>query len=197
MGEATIRLNRLGLERGRMWQAVLAAIAIALPLVLWIGLERSFGESVQRIDPDEPLYLRSYPVSAAGLEFSLPGEGWTSPGIHMAEQRQNFVRGNLTATVEVDTNVASLEKLLVRRAEPIAAESGYAYYNERSYANAESGLSGYRADIVGVDTAGTITVVGEDGSAAAILILIAPGDDPAVGEVDPDPFIAGFALEGE
>jgi hypothetical protein len=197
VAEVAIRLNRLGLERGRMWQAVLAAIAIALPLVLWIGLERHLGESVQRIDPDEPLYLRSYPVSAASLEFRLPGEDWTSPGIHMAEQRQNFVRGNLSAVVEVDTNVASLENLLARRADPIAAERGFAYYNERPYENAASGLSGYRADIVGVDTAGTITVVGEDGGAAAILILLAPGDDPAAEEVDPDPFIAAFALEGK
>lgn len=197
MGEVTIRLNRLGLERGRTWQAVLAALAIALPLVLWIGLERSLGESVQRIELDEPLYLRSYPVSAASLEFRLPGEGWTSPGIHMAEQRQNFVRGNLSVAIEVDTNVASLEKLLVRRADPIAAERGYAYYNERPYTNAASGLSGFRADLVGIDTAGTITVVGQDGGAAAILILLAPGDDPAAAEVDPDAFIAAFELEGK
>lgn len=197
MAEVTIRLNRLGLERGRMWQAVLAAIAIALPLVFWIGLERFLGESVQRIDPGERLYLRSYPVSGAALEFRLPGDGWTSPGIHMAEQRQNFLLGTLSASVEVDTNVASLEKLLVRRAEPIAAQRGFAYINERPYANAASGLSGFRADIVGIDTAGTITVVGEDGGAAAILILLAPGDDPAAPAVDPDPFIAAFELEGE
>lgn len=197
MAEVTIRLNRFGLERGRLWQAVVAAIAIALPLVLWIGTERYLGESVQRIDVDEPLYLRSYPVSGASLEFRLPGEGWTSPGIHMAEQRQNFTRGNLSAAVEVDTNVESLANLLVRRADPIAAQSGYAYINERPYSNADSGLSGYRADIVGVDTAGTITVVGEDESAAAILILLAPGDDPAAAAVDPDPFIAAFQLGGK
>jgi hypothetical protein len=197
LGEVTIRLNRLGLERDRMWPAVAAAIAIALPLMFWIGIERSLGESVQRIDPDEPLYLRSYPVSGASLEFRLPGEGWTSPGVHMAEQRQNFTRGNLTAAVEVDTNVASLENLLVRRADPIAAQSGFVYINERPYTNADSGLSGYRADIVGIDTAGTITVVGEDDGAAAILVLLAPGDDPAAAAVDPDPFIAAFALEGE
>lgn len=196
MGEVTIRLNRFGLERGRTWQAVVAAIAIALPLLLWIGIERSLGESVQRIDPDEPLYLRSYPVSGASLEFRLPGEDWISPGIHMAEQRQNFTRGNLRAAVEVDTNVESLEKLLVRRVAPIAAQSGYAYYNERPYTNAASGLSGYRADILGIDTAGTITVVGQDGGAAAILVLLAPGDDPTDSALDPDPFIAAFELEG-
>ncbi|MCC3764285.1 hypothetical protein K3N28_14565 [Glycomyces sp. TRM65418] len=196
MGEVTIRLNRIGTERGRMWQAVVAAVAIALPLVFWIGLERSLGESVRNIDSDDPLYLRSYPVSGASLEFRLPGDGWTSSGIHMAEQRQNFARGNLSAAVEVDTNVESLENLLIRRANPIAAQSGYAYNNERPYTNPDSGLSGYRADIVGIDTAGTITVVGEDGGAAAILVLLAPGDDPAAAAVDPDPFIAAFELEG-
>ncbi|HEX2143189.1 MAG TPA: hypothetical protein VHG10_01650 [Glycomyces sp.] len=197
MGEVTIRLNRFGLERGRTWQAVLAALAIALPLLVWIGVERALGDSVQRINPDDTLYLQSYPVSGASLEFRVPGDGWTSPGIHMAYQRQNFTRGHLSAVVEVGTNVESLKNLLVRRAEPVAAQPGYAFNNERPYANAASGLSGFRADIVGLDTAGSITVVGIEGGAAAILILIAPGDDPSSKAVDPDPFIATFKLEGK
>ncbi|MDA1359988.1 hypothetical protein O1R50_10155 [Glycomyces luteolus] len=197
MGDATIRLNRFGVEQGRMWQAVVAALAIALPLAFWIGIERALGDSVQDIDKGETLYLQSYPVTGASLEFTLPGEGWTSPGIHMADQRQNFRHGALTATVEVDTHVESLENLLVRRADPITAERGYAYNNERPYEHPATGLSGFRADIVGLDTAGSITVVGENGGAAAILILIAPGDDPSSASVDPDPFIGSFKLEGE
>lgn len=197
MGDVTIQLNRFGVEQGRMWQAVVAAAAIALPLAFWIGIERSLGDSVQDIDPGETLYLQSYPVTGAGLEFTLPGDGWTSPGFHMADQRQNFRRGALTAAVEVDTRVESLENLLARRADPIISERGYAYNNERPYTNTASGLSGFRADIVGPDTAGSITVVGEDDGAAAILILLAPGDDPNSATVDPDPFIDGFELEGE
>lgn len=197
MGDVTIRLNRFGAERGRMWQAVAAAIAIALPMVFWIGIEQALGDSVQEIDTGETLYLQSYPVTGASLEFTLPGAGWTSPGIHMADQRQNFRHGALTAAVEVDTHVESLENLLARRADPIISERGYAFNNERPYTNAASGLSGHRADIVGLDTAGSITVVGEDGGAAAILILIAPGDDPGSATVDPDPFIDAFHLEGE
>lgn len=197
MAEVTIRLNKFGVERGRLWQAVVAALAIALPLAFWIGIERALGDSVQQIDPGETLYLQSYPVTGASLEFSLPGEDWTSPGIHMADQRQNFRHGGLTVAVEVDTDVESLENLLVRRVGPITAERGYAYNNERDYKNEASGLTGYRADIVGPDTAGSITVVGEDGGAAAILILIAPGDDPTSATVDPDPFIDTFALEGK
>jgi hypothetical protein len=197
LGDVTIQLNRFGVEHGRMWQAVVAAIAIALPLAFWIGIERALGDSVQEIEKGETLYLQSYPVTGASLEFTLPGEGWTSPGIHMADQRQNFRHGALTAAVEVDTHVESLENLLVRRADPITAERGYAYNNERPYANAATGLAGFRADIVGLDTAGSITVVGKDGGAAAILILIAPGDDPASATVDPDPFIDSFKLEGK
>jgi hypothetical protein len=197
LGDATIRLNRFGVEQGRMWQAVVAAAAIALPLVFWIGIERALGDSVLDIDAGETLYLQSYPVTGASLEFKLPGDGWTSPGIHMADQRQNFRKGALTVAVEVDTHVENLEKLLARRADPIIAERGYAYNNERPYANAASGLSGFRADIVGPDTAGSITVVGEDGGAAAILILLAPGDDPNSATFDPDPFIDAFELEGK
>jgi hypothetical protein len=197
LGEVTIRLNQFGAERGRMWQALAAAVAIALPLAFWIGIERALGDSVTKIDNGETLYLQSYPVSGASLEFRLPGEDWTSPGIHMADQRQNFRRGALAATVEVDTDVESLEKLLVRRAAPIISERGYAYNNERPYANAASGLAGYRADIVGLDAVGSITVVGKDGGAAASLILIAPGDDPASATLDPDPYIDAFVLEGK
>lgn len=196
MGEVTISLNRLGLERGRMWQAVIAALAIALPIGVWIGLERALGDSVQNIGAGETLYLQSYPVAGASLAFELPGEGWTSPGIHFAEQRQNFTRDHLTASVEVDSGVDSLRRLIERRAEPIVAQNGYTYNNLREYTDETSGLTGYRADILGIDTAGSITIVGNDKGAAAILVLLAPGEDPEAGEVDPAPYTAAFKLEG-
>ncbi|THV30632.1 hypothetical protein [Glycomyces paridis] len=197
MGEVTIRLNRLGLERGRMWQAVLAALAIALPMGVWLGLERALGDSVQSITDGETLYLQSYPVAGAGLKFELPGDGWTSPGVHFADQRQNFTRDHLTASVEVDSGVDSLERLLQRRAEPIVAQNGYTYTDLREYTDTGSGLTGYRADIIGIDTAGSITVVGNDKGAAAILVLLAPGADPRAEQVDPAPYLASFRLEGE
>lgn len=197
MGEVTIRLNRLGLERGRMWQAVAAAVAIALPMALWLGLERALGDSVQEIAEGETLFLQSYPVPGASLEYELPGPGWTSPGVHFADQRQNFARDHLTASVEVDSGVDSLRTLLERRAEPIATQNGYAYHDIRPYTDEATGLSGYRADIIGIDSAGTITVVGNDAGAAAILVLIAPASDSSDSEVDPEPYLATFALKGE
>ncbi|GAA1664181.1 hypothetical protein GCM10009830_07130 [Glycomyces endophyticus] len=197
MAEVTIRLNRLGLERGRMWQALLAAVAIALPVAVWLGLERALGESVQNIGDGDTLFLQSYPVAGASLEYELPGSGWTSPGVHFADQRQNFVLDHLTASVEVDSGVDSLERLLDRRVQPVIAQNGYIYNNVRKYADEASGLSGYRADIIGIDSAGSITVVGNDKGAAAILVLIAPGADPAAQDVDPGPYVATFALEGK
>jgi hypothetical protein len=197
LSEVTIRLNRLGLERGRMWQAVLAAAAIALPLAVWLGLERALGESVQSIGEGETLYLQSYPVAGASLEYRLPGAGWTSPGVHFADQRQNFTRDHLTASVEVGSGVDSLETLLERRVAPIVGEPGYTYTDLRPYTDTATGLSGFRADVLGIDTAGSITVVGNGEGAAAILVLLAPGSDPGAEEVDPAPFIARFRLEGE
>lgn len=197
MGEVTIRLNRLGLERGRMWQAVIAAAAIALPVVVWLGLERALGDSVQNIGEGETLYLQSYPVAGASLEYRLPGAGWTSPGVHFADQRQNFVRDHLTASVEVGSGVDSLEVLLERRVAPIVGEPGYTYNDLRPYTDTATGLSGVRADVLGIDTAGSITVVGNGEGAAAILVLLAPGSDPGADEVDPAPYIATFRLEGE
>jgi hypothetical protein len=197
LGDATIHLNRFGIERGRLWQAVVAALAIALPLVFWIGIERALGDSVEALDPGETLYLQSYPMSGAALEFKLPGEGWTSPGTHMADQRQNFRHGGLTAAVEVDTRVESLDNLLRRRAQAATADNNSVFNNIVPYRNETAKLSGFRADIVGLDTAGSITVIGEDGGAAAILILIAPGDDPGSATVDPGPFIDTFKLEGK
>ncbi|MEU6861623.1 hypothetical protein AB0B28_22445 [Glycomyces sp. NPDC046736] len=197
MGEATVRVNRLGLEQGRMWPAVLAAAAIAFPLVVWLGLERALGESVRTIGEGETLYLQSYPVAGASLEYELPGKGWTSPGIHFADQRQNFTRDHLSASVEVDSGVDSLERLLERRAEPIVAQNGYTYTDVRAYTSKDTGLSGYRADILGIDTAGSITVLGNDDGAAAILVLLAPGADTGAAEIDPAPYVAAFRLEGK
>jgi hypothetical protein len=197
LGEVTIRLNRLGLEQGRMWQAVVAAVAIALPMAVWLGLERSLGDSTQSIGDGETLYLQSYPVAGASLEYELPGKGWTSPGVHLADQRQNFDRDQLSASVEVDSGVDSLEALLERRVGPVVAEPGYTYTNVRAYTSDAAGLSGFRADIIGIDTAGSITVLGNDKGAAAILVLLAPGSDPESSELDPAPFLATFRLEGE
>lgn len=197
LGEVTIRLNRLGLERGRMWQAVLAAVAIALPVALWLGLERALGDSVLNIGDGDTLYLQSYPVPGARLEYELPGSGWTSPGVHFADQRQNFVLDHLRASVEVHSGVDSLRRLLDRRVQPVIGQNGYVYNNVREYAHEGAGLSGYRADIIGIDSAGSITVVGNGKGAAATLILIAPGTDPAAPEVDPDPYVATFVLEGK
>ncbi|GAA2261425.1 hypothetical protein GCM10009853_013130 [Glycomyces scopariae] len=197
MAEVTIRLNRLGLEHGRMWQAVLAAVAIALPVAVWLGLERALGDSVQNIGEGDTLFLQSYPVAGAGLEYELPGSGWTSPGVHFADQRQNFVLDHLTASVEVDSGVDSLERLLDRRVQTVIAQNGYVYNNVRPYEHAGAGLAGYRADIIGIDSAGSITVVGNDKGAAAILVLIAPGADPGAKDLDPDPYVATFTLEGK
>ncbi|THV38558.1 hypothetical protein [Glycomyces buryatensis] len=197
MGEVTIRLNRSGLEQGRMWQAVLAAVAILLPMAIWAGTERLIGSTTQALDPDEAISLQSFPVDSASLEFHVPGEGWTT-GVGLSAQQRALSNGRTSATVEVDANVDSLRTLLDRRSDRLtSSQVGLAATNVREYENEESGLEGYRADLYGRDSAGSIVVVGNGKGAAASLIVLAPSDKLKAATAGADDFVASFKLEGE
>ncbi|WP_026930592.1 hypothetical protein [Glycomyces tenuis] len=196
MGEATIRLNRLGLERGRVWQTVLAAVAIVLPMALWTGLERAVGDTTEKLVPGETITLHSYPVDNARLQFLPPGSGW-STGLTLAEYRIELNRGKVSATVQVDTAVASLTRLLERRADRLTAtQPGIAASNVREYRNQVNGLEGYRADLYGRNIAGSIVVVGTDGGAAATVITIVPSGQLDDSAASADDFVSSFVLGG-
>lgn len=192
-----MRLNRLGLEYGRVWQAVAAAVAIVLPMALWTGLERAVGDTTEKLVPGETITLQSYPVDDARLQFLPPGGGW-STGLTLSQHRIELNRGKVSATVQVDTAVASLPTLLDRRADRLTTtQPGVAASNVREYRNPVNGLEGYRADLYGRNIAGSIVVVGTGGGAAATVITLAPSgqlDDSAAGA---DDFVSSFVLGGE
>lgn len=196
MGEATIRLNRIGLERGRLWQTVLAAVAILLPVALWTGLERAVGDATEKLVPGETVTLESYPVADAQLQFLPPGSGW-SAGLSLSQHRIELFRGKVSATVQVDTAVNSLRRLLERRANRLTTtQSGVSATDIREYRNPVNGLEGYRADLYGRNIAGTIVVVGISDGSAATVITIAPSgqlDDSIAGA---DDFVSSFVLSG-
>ncbi|GAB3231774.1 hypothetical protein GCM10027447_27140 [Glycomyces halotolerans] len=194
MGEVTIRLNRLGLEQGRTWHAVVAAVAIVLPLALWTGLERLVGDTTEQFAPGETITLESYPVGSAHLQFLPPGGGWSAE-LTLSRHRINLYRGKTTANVQVDTDVDSLERLLERRADRLTAtQPGIAVTNVRDYRNPVNGLEGFRADLYGRNIAGSIVVVGDDGGAAATLTLLSPTGQLADSSAGVDDFVSSFVL---
>lgn len=195
MGEATIRVNRFGLERGRLWQAVLAVVAIVVPMALWTGLERAVGDTTEKLMPGETITLQSYPVADATLQFLPPGSGW-SAGLSLSQHRIELDRDKVSATVQVDTAVDSLRRLLDRRADRFTAtQPGVAVTNVREYHNQVNGLEGYRADLYGRNIAGTIVVVGS-GGAAATVITIAPSGQFDDSTASADDFVSSFVLSG-
>ncbi|WP_199033767.1 hypothetical protein [Glycomyces salinus] len=196
MGEVTIRLNRLGLEKGRMWQALAAAIAIVLPVLAWTGAERLVGEPVEQFAPGETITLESTPAPNAQLQFLPPGDGWTTE-LNLSRFRINLERGKISASVQVDTDVGSLRTLLDRRAERLTTtQPGLAATNVREYRNAVNGLTGYRADLYGRSVAGSIVVVGNGDGAAATLILLSPAGQLDGGTAVADDFVSSFVLSG-
>lgn len=196
MGEVTIRLNRLGLESGRMLQALVAAIAIALPVAVWTGAELLVGEPVEQLTPGETVTLESTPASNAQLQFLPPGSGWSS-GLALSRYRIDLDRGKTSATLQVDTDVDSLRTLLDRRVERLTETSaGIAATNVREYRNQVNGLEGYRTDLYGRNIAGSIVVVGNGRGAAATLILLSPAGQLDGGAADADDFVSSFVLSG-
>ncbi|WP_157930493.1 hypothetical protein [Glycomyces xiaoerkulensis] len=197
MGEATIHLNRWGLERGRTGAAVAAAAAIVLPLAFWIGLERLVGDTTEQFAQGETVQLESYPVGDVHLQFLPPGPGWSSE-LSLSRHRITVDRGRTSATVQVDAGVDSLERLLERRAERLTAgRPGIAVTNVREYYNEVNGLEGFRADLYGRNLAGSIVVVGGGDGAAATLILLAPTGRLEDDAADADAFVSSFVLADE
>ena len=196
MGEVTIRLNRLGLERGRFWQALAAAVAIVLPVAVWTGAERLAGEAVEQFAPGETITLESTPAPNAQLQFMPPGDGWTTE-FNLTGYRIDLDRGETSASIQVDTDVDSLRTLLDRRAERLTStQAGIAATNIREYRNAANGLTGYRADLYGRVIAGSIVVVGNTEGAAATLILLSPAGQIDGSTAVADGFVSSFVLSG-
>ena len=196
MGEVTIRLNRVGLERGRMWQAVVAAVAIVLPMVLWLGLERAVGDTTEKLVPGETITLHSYPVADATLQFLPPGSGW-STGLTLSRHRITLDRGKVSAIVQVDTDVESLRRLLDRRAEHLTdSQPGITATGVRDYHDPINGLDGFRADLYGRNIAGSIIVVGNGEGAAATVVTLAPSGQLDDSTASADDFVSSFVLSG-
>jgi hypothetical protein len=197
LGDVTVRLNRIGLERGRMWSAVLAAAAIALPMVFWVGVERVVGTAPEELRPGETITLESYPVADAFLQFTPPGDGWRS-GVTLARYRVGLSRGSASVTVQVDTGVADLRRLLERRADRLTTGGpGVTAVNIRPYESpAWVGLDGYRADLYGRNVTGSIIVVGNGNGAAATLVAVTPWNRADEVSADVEAFVSSFVLGG-
>ncbi|GAB3659575.1 hypothetical protein GCM10028833_38340 [Glycomyces tarimensis] len=179
-----------------MWQAALAAVAIALPMALWIGFERAVGDTREQLVHGETITLESYPIDDAELQFLPPGSGW-SADLTLSRYRITLDRGQVSATVQVDTGVDSLRRLLDRRVEWFTTiQPGVSAINVREYHNPINGLDGYRADLYGRNINGSIVVVGNGEGAAATVITIAPSGQLADSVAGADDFVSSFVLGG-
>ncbi|MFC4335593.1 hypothetical protein [Salininema proteolyticum] len=198
MGDATIRLSRLGFEKGTMLPAVAMAVLLALPIGFWTGAEALLGDSSATVSEGEEVTLVSIPGKTATLTVRVPSGTWkSSPALNGGAV--TLRQGATTISITVDGQVQSLGNLLERRAEAVTrGHSDLVATSFRQYEPEGAKRPGEQATLVGRDQGGAIVVTGNGKGAAATVVALAPASQPAERTLAlVDSFTGLFGLEGK
>ncbi|WP_025274502.1 hypothetical protein [Haloglycomyces albus] len=198
MSDVEIRVNRLGAEKGRGWQAIVLAALLALPLVVWLGAEDVLGVPTERLSENEGIELESFPGKTARLEVVVADGTWTARPSLNADS-VTLTQGTSTVSIGVFGSVESLERLIERRADVVTrTHTGLVATSFNDFESSVADLNGQRATLVGRNVGGGIFVVGNDSGAAATIVALGPASqsaDTTLAVVNE--FISRFTLEGE
>ncbi|QSB03900.1 hypothetical protein [Natronoglycomyces albus] len=182
MAEATVRLNRFGMEQGRTWPAVAVALAIAIPIMFWTFLERGASQLSEAAPRGSMITVNSYPEDGARLSFAIPSSGWQHD-VSVSPAEATIRRGSITLTVQVSAGVNDLERFMERRSDNVVANNTQVIASRpHPYRSHTAQLDGYWSDLVGRSTSGAIVVLrngsGDDQAARArgaiTVIALAP-----------------------
>ena len=175
--EGAIRLNRFGLERGKLWPAVAMAIAIFAPLVTWAG-----ANSLVSGDEELP---RGYQITLTGtpapmappgtgtVELTIPDEGWSLDVAGASTEEVTLVHDPLTLRVTSVAGVEDLKRTFSRQKRELADDKPALFVTDAKPYSASKGLDGLWGDLTGERYGGALIVVGQD-SAAAVVKMTAP-----------------------
>lgn len=176
MIEGAVRLNRFGLERGRLWSALALALAVFAPVVLWTQWDGAVdGEEAVPAGTVITVEASSNPgaVGKGRVWFTVPGDGWVT---ETGANRQSAVTLVHSPVVVRTSAVGGVDDILVlfeRQARDLRMGNRVLFATgSREYAT-PTGLSGYWGDLTGERYSGALIVVGL-GDVAAVIVAVAP-----------------------
>ena len=176
MIEGAVRLNRFGLERGRFWPAVLLAVAVFAPALLWTQWDGSVdGEEAVPAGTVVTVEASSNPGAAGEgrVWFTVPGDGWvTETGANRASA-VTLVHSPVVIRVSAIGGVDDILVLFERQARDLRMGNRVLFATGTRDYTTPTGLSGYWGDLTGERYSGALIVVGL-GEVAAVIVAVAP-----------------------
>lgn len=171
MIEGAVQLNRFGLERGRLWPAILVLLAVFAPAVVWTQWNNAV-DGEQPV-PDGTVYrLEAAPNPGAaghgGVTFTVPGPGWVTDKGTNKSNSVILVAGSVVVRVQAVAGVGDLKVLFDRQSRDLRVASRVMFTTGSREYTSPGGLTGYWGDLTGDRYGGALVVVGHDGAAAVI-----------------------------
>lgn len=177
MIEGAVRLNRFGLERGKLWPALLMAVAVFAPIITWVTAN-NLVSGQEELPEGELITLSATPPPMAPpgtgtVRFEIPDEGWSIDTSESSTGSVTLVFSPLVMTVEAVAGVEDLDRLFERQRRDLAeARPAYFVTDAKSYAT-KTGLKGLWGDLTGERYGGALVVLGT-GTVAAVVKVTAP-----------------------
>ncbi|MGH8877674.1 MAG: hypothetical protein ACRD0P_10085 [Stackebrandtia sp.] len=177
MIEGAIRLNRFGLERGKLWPAILMAIAVFAPLITWTTAN-SLVSGEEELPRGYKIVLTGTPAPMAPpgtgtVTLTIPHEGWSIDASSASTDEVTLVHNPLTLRVTAVAGVKDLKRLFSRQKRDLADEKPALFVTDAKPYSASKKLEGLWGDLTGERYGGALVVVGK-GTAAAVIKVTAP-----------------------
>lgn len=177
MIEGAVRLNRFGLERRKLWPALIVAIAVFAPIITWMTANNLVsGQEELREGDLITLTATPPPMAPPGtgtVRIEIPNEGWSSETSESSTDSVRLVHSPLVMPVEAVAGVEKLSRTFERQQRDLAeARPAYFVTDAKPYTT-DTGLKGYWGDLTGERYGGALVVVGK-GTVAVVVQVTAP-----------------------
>lgn len=179
MIDGAVRLNRVGLERNKTWQAVVLAVLVFLPALLWTQWNNSVpGEA--ELSPGTVIGLTAVGTPETGsfgeVRLTIPddtGDGWRTATGQNRQSSVVLVHGSVWLEATAVAGVGAFSVLFDRQARELGNGDPAMFTSGRSEYTSPLGLTGYRGTLTGERYGGTLYVMGS-GEVAAVIVARAP-----------------------
>lgn len=175
--DGAIPLNRLGLERGKLWSAVVMLIAVLAPMLWWAQWDRMVSGEEQ-LSQGSKITLKAVsppmaPQSTGNVTVTVPGSGWTTDVGASRPNVQDMVHNSVHVAITAVAGVDDINVLFDRKRRDLADSRTSLFTTSDKTYHTPNSLNGLWGDLTGDSYSGALIVVGKK-AVAAIVVVTAP-----------------------
>lgn len=181
--DGVVMLNRFGLEKGRVWPAVVMLVAVFAPLLVWSQLNTIISGK-ESLEPNSTIELStSTPLTAPPIDgkvrMTIPGDGWSADIADTKPSEWSLVHGQVHLDVKAISGVDDIMVLFDRQARDLASETQPMFVTDTKPYSTEKDLDGVWGNLTGESYTGILAVVGRESVAAVVVVTTPPGKTTA------------------